>query len=100
MCKLDEIIKNKENIYAIAKKNKVEKIYVFGSCARKEETNDSDIDFLAKFNQDATLMNYSKLQLLLSNLLKAKVDIVDIEVLNLPENSKLAAEANRDMILI
>lgn len=50
--------------------------------------------------QDATLMNYSKLQLLLSNLLKAKVDIVDIEVLNLPENSKLAAEANRDMILI
>ena len=35
MCMLDEIRAKRDEIYAIAKKHKAEKLWVFGSCARK-----------------------------------------------------------------
>ena len=35
MCKLDEICAKRDEIYAIAKSHKAEKLWVFGSCARK-----------------------------------------------------------------
>ena len=36
MCMLDEIRAKRDEIYAIAKAHKAEKLWVFGSCARKE----------------------------------------------------------------
>ena len=36
MCMLDEIRARRDEIYAIARKHKAEKLWVFGSCARKE----------------------------------------------------------------
>ena len=53
MCMLDEIRAKRDEIYAIAKRHKAEKLWVFGSCARKEENPSSDVDFLVKFNDDA-----------------------------------------------
>lgn len=49
MCMLDTIRAKRDEIYAIARKHKAEKLWVFGSCARKEETPESDIDFPVKF---------------------------------------------------
>ena len=37
MCMLDEIRAKRDEIYAIARAHKAEKLWVFGSCARKEE---------------------------------------------------------------
>ena len=48
MCMLDEIRAKRDEIYAIARAHKAEKLWVFGSCARKEETSESDVDFLVK----------------------------------------------------
>ena len=52
MCMLDEIRARRDEIYAIARKHKAEKLWVFGSCARKEERPDSDVDFLVRFGAD------------------------------------------------
>ena len=38
MCMLDEIAAKRDKIHAIAKGHKAEKLWVFGSCARKEVT--------------------------------------------------------------
>ena len=38
MCMLDEIRARRDEIYAIARAHKAEKLWVFGSCARKEDT--------------------------------------------------------------
>ena len=46
MCMLDEIRAKRDEIYAIARRHKAEKLWVFGSCARKEERPDSDVDIL------------------------------------------------------
>ena len=37
MCMLDEIKVRRDEIYAIARRHKAEKFWVFGSCARGEE---------------------------------------------------------------
>ena len=37
MCMMDEIRAKRDEIYAIARRHKVEKLWVFGSCARKKE---------------------------------------------------------------
>lgn len=55
MCQLDELKKHRGQIYKIAKKRKAKTIYVFGSCARKEETPESDVDFLVEF-QDGVII--------------------------------------------
>ena len=49
MCMLDAIQAKRDDLYAVAKKHKAEKLWVFGSCARKEETSDSDVDLLVQF---------------------------------------------------
>ncbi len=49
MCMLDVIRAKRDELYAIARKHKAEKLWVFGSVARKEETPSSDVDFLVKF---------------------------------------------------
>ena len=36
MCMLDEIRAKRDEIYAIARRHNAEKLWVFGSCARKE----------------------------------------------------------------
>ena len=38
MCQLDRLRQKRDEILGIARKHNAEKGYVFGSCARKEET--------------------------------------------------------------
>jgi predicted nucleotidyltransferase len=47
---LDTIQAKRDDLYAVAKKHKAEKLWVFGSCAGKEETPDSDVDLLVQFS--------------------------------------------------
>ena len=54
MCMLDRVREKRDEIYALARKHKAEKLWVFGSCARKEETDSSDIDFLVKYAPEAS----------------------------------------------
>ena len=35
MCMLDEIAAKRDEIYAVARRHKAEKLWVFGSCTRK-----------------------------------------------------------------
>ena len=82
MCMLDEIRAKRDEIYAIARRHKAEKLWVFGSCARRGERPDSDVDFLVKWmpgeyswrNERAMSSAYEK-------LLGSKVDLVASRIL-------------------
>ncbi|MBQ7176235.1 MAG: nucleotidyltransferase domain-containing protein, partial [Victivallales bacterium] len=76
MCQLDRLKQLKDEILQIARKHNAEKVYVFGSCARKEETPESDVDLLVDFNQDATLFDQVDIQDEINSLLDCKVDVV------------------------
>ena len=77
MCMLDTIEAKRNEIYAAAKKHKAEMLWVFGSCARKEETSESDVDLLVKFAPGASLFDQGGLSHSISQILGRGVDVVD-----------------------
>ena len=98
MCMLDKISAKRDEIYAIARKHKAEKLWVFGSCARREERPDSDLDLLVDFNDGASLFTASKLKTSLSGFLGCDVDVVSSRCIE--DDSYFAREVKKDMIAI
>ena len=82
MCQLDRLRSLRGGLYEIARKHKAGKVYVFGSCARKEETPDSDVDLLVELESGASLFDLMDLQDEYEKLLQCKVDVVSRRGLN------------------
>ena len=93
MCQLERLQRLKAEIYRIAKKHNAEKVYVFGSCARKEETPESDVDLLVEFNRSATLFDQMDIQDEVQSLLNCKVDVVSKRGLHPYIERRVMAEA-------
>ncbi len=76
MGRLTRIRKLRDEIHGIAKRHNATNISVFGSCARNEDDEHSDVDFLVDFNEKATLFDQINLGFDLEDLLNCKVDVV------------------------
>ena len=98
MTQLDKLRHLKEDILRIAGTHNAGKVYVFGSCARGEETPESDVDFIAEFKAHSTLFNVVGLELDLSDLLGRSVDVVTLD--RLETNDAFARNVKRDMVLL
>ena len=77
MCMLDTIHAKRDEIYAIARKHKAEKLWVFGSVARKEERPDSDVDFLVKFSSGASFKDFMGIERSVGEMLGRPIDVVE-----------------------
>ena len=97
MCRLDEILARRDDVNALARKNRAERLFVFGSCARKEEKPDSDIDFLVSFYPGATLFDQARLGLGLQALFGCKADVVASSALNDPD---FGPQVRKDLVAI
>jgi len=60
----------------IQNKYYIDKIYIFGSYARKEHNEMSDIDLLVDFKKTPDLLTFIEIEEFLSNKLKHSVDLV------------------------
>ena len=60
----------------ICKKNDVSKMYVFGSAARGEATQTSDIDLLVEFSKQKSLLKVVSLERELEEGLGTKIDLL------------------------
>ena len=96
MCMMDQIRAKRDEIYAIARRHKAEKLWVFGSCARGEERPDSDVDFLVRFGDDTSLSDQGALRMNLSAILGRDVDVVDDDALL--REPYFAYTARKDMV--
>jgi uncharacterized protein len=75
---IDELLKEKrEEILAIAAKYGAYNVRVFGSVARGEATDKSDVDFLVEIEQGRTLLDQISLIQSLEDLLGRKVDVAE-----------------------
>jgi predicted nucleotidyltransferase len=54
---------------------KVEALYVFGSVARGEADDDSDVDLLVEFSEPVGLFAFARLQRFLEEILETRVDL-------------------------
>jgi len=73
-----EVEKIKEKIREVLKKNKVKKAGIFGSYARGEQKDNSDIDLLVEIDdKDMSLLGFVNIKLVLQDILGKKVDLVE-----------------------
>ena len=79
---LDRLKDKRDLINKIAKRYHATDVRVFGSVARKDETENSDIDFLVHFLPGATLLDQVGLIDELSQNLDRPVDVVSDRALN------------------
>ena len=77
---LEQLRAFKPQILAIAEKKNAYNVRVFGSVARGEATEDSDVDLLVTLKPEASLFDLGGLNYYISELLNTKVDVV-------PDNS-------------
>ena len=78
---IDQIRERSEQVRRLARSHRGRSVCLFGSCARREETPTSDIDFLIDFAPGATLFGLADLQMELEALLGRPVDIVPTQSL-------------------
>jgi predicted nucleotidyltransferase/DNA-binding XRE family transcriptional regulator len=70
------VVRNRREIKRIAAKHGATNVQVFGSVARAEDTDKSDVDLLVDLAPETGLLGLSRLEHDLAELLGAKVDVV------------------------
>ena len=70
-------LKLKEQKKYLKEKYQITNIGIFGSYARGEETDSSDIDILVEFNKVPDLFKYIDAEIYLEKILQKKVDLVE-----------------------
>ena len=83
----------KEDILKLAEKYGAYNIRIFGSVAREEDDEKSDIDFLVDFKKEAGLLQWSGFWTALEDLLKHKVDVATERVLKNRIKERVLKEA-------
>lgn len=93
-----------EKIRPIAERHNLKEVYLFGSYARGDATEESDVDLLFKPEGKHGLFWLSGLYRELSGTLQKEVDLVDINALdrnrNDPTYKRFAEEVENDRRLI
>lgn len=87
-----EIVDEKrEKIVAIAAKNGLSNVRVFGSVARLDDTFESDIDLLVSPSPETSLLEISSFVLEIEHLTGRKVDVLSDR--SVPPDSEIRREA-------
>ena len=73
----------------------VKELYLFGSAARNEARDDSDIDLLVDFEQPVSLFNFVRLQREIEAVLGRRVDLVTRRALKPQLRDRILSEAVR-----
>ena len=89
---LHDIRRLRPQIMELARQYRARKVSVFGSCARGEISEDSDIDFLVDFEEGARLTDHILFLQDLRELLACEIDLVDRRVLRKVFRDKVLAE--------
>ena len=76
----------------------ISKAWIFGSFARGEDRQDSDIDLMVSYSEKAsgTLLDYADIKYNLENLLQRNIDVVEEGYIK----SFAMESVNRDKVLI
>lgn len=76
MLTLEQLRAKREALIALADRYKAENLRIFGSVARGEEDENSDVDILVHFRQGASLFDLMDLKEDTEELLGLEVDII------------------------
>jgi predicted nucleotidyltransferase len=73
----EDIFKRRDEIIALGRRYGATDIRIFGSVARGDATENSDLDVLVRLESDRSLLDQGGLLMDLRELLGVKVDVID-----------------------
>jgi predicted nucleotidyltransferase len=88
---LDTIAVHREELHELG----IGSLAVFGSVARGEATDSSDVDLLVEFSRPVGLFHFSRVRRRLSEMLGAPVDLVTLKALREEMKDQILREAIR-----
>jgi uncharacterized protein len=91
---LEGLRSRRGEILTVAARRGAKTIRVFGSVARGEARDDSDVDFLVEMEPGRNVLDLSELILDLEELLGREVDVVEIRG-QFPAGSEITAQARQ-----
>jgi uncharacterized protein len=97
---LEEIKKKKQQLYQIAAKYGISRIYVFGSVARGENREVSDIDFLIEMDENVSALGVGAFQYEVQQLLETKIDVIPTYALQNIEDQAFVRSIRSDSVAI
>lgn len=77
----EDIRSRREAILEIASRYGAHDVRIFGSVARGDATEGSDLDLIVRFDPDRSLLDHGGLVMDLRELLGIKVDVIDEEAM-------------------
>lgn len=89
----EDILNRREEIIRIANENGIKNVRLFGSVARNQENENSDIDFLVEFEKDRSLFDLVRFKQLLENHLGKEVDVVTENAIHEEIRKRVLSEA-------
>ena len=89
----------KKQITDILKKRDVNHASIFGSFARGDANENSDIDILVE-PSEKNLFELAAIKKDLEENINRKIDLVTYNVLNYPENKEVKREINKEQVII
>ena len=98
--KIEEIKKVKEQLYQIAARYGISKIYVFGSVARGESKDVSDIDFLIEMDENVSAFGVGAFQYEVQQLLGIHIDVIPTFALLDVEDKAFVQSVQADAVAI
>jgi len=87
------LVEAREIILALAAQYGINRVRIFGSVARGEETLHSDLDLLVNFDEDRSLLDLIGFRNKLEEVLDRKVDVVSENALHWYIKDKVIQEA-------
>lgn len=91
----DEVLEALASQRSLLERFRVSAISLFGSVARGEPTEESDVDLLVEFSQPIGLLQFVELKRLLEDLLGRPVDLVTPKALKPQLRDRILKEAIR-----
>lgn len=77
-----DIVDRREEILAIARRYGARNVRLFGSVARGQAAEGSDLDLIVRFEPGRSLLDHGGLVMDLRELLGVKVDVIDEEAMH------------------
>ena len=74
--RIEELKGAKRKLYQIAARHGITKVFVFGSVARGEGTDISDVDFLIEMDEDVSALGVGAFQYEAQQLLGIHIDVI------------------------
>jgi hypothetical protein len=97
---IEEIKKAKNQLYQIAARHGISKIYVFGSVARGESKDTSDVDFLIEMDENVSAFGVGAFQYEVQQLLGINIDVIPTFALKAVEDQVFVKSVQSDAVAI